>query len=151
MPMPALPPGMTPGAILKHARFYPDPESGEMLPKYLLVLAPQTGGDIVFRLLTSKPHGRQESPACNHSPPYPSFYLGVLGGALGSQSWLDLRGIEDYEAGAFSKHLKQGLMTPNMVLSKPLLCAALACAAAADDTTQAQERALRDQRSALNC
>jgi hypothetical protein len=56
-----LPAGVTAGQIYRHASFYQDP-SGKWQTKYLLVLAATPGGDVVFRLLTSRAHGRAEAP-----------------------------------------------------------------------------------------
>lgn len=47
------------GEIWRHAQFYPDPDTGELLPKFLLVLAVRGDGDVVYRLLTSRAHGRR--------------------------------------------------------------------------------------------
>lgn len=112
-----------------------------------MVLAPALGGDVVFRLLTSKPHGRQESPPCCHADPYPSFYLGVLGGKLGKKSWLDLRKCDDYEDDAFRKSIADGVLTQEGMVPLPALCGILECVAVADDTTRAQTKSLRDEKS----
>jgi hypothetical protein len=145
----ALPPGVTPGAIYRHTRFYREETTGELLPKYLAVLGALRGGDVVFRLLTSQPHGRRESPPCCHGDPYPSFYLGVLGGPLTKKSWLDLRGSEDFESGEFLSELAGKVLEPVARLSGAVLRAAMECAAAAADTTYAQEQAIRDQLACL--
>jgi hypothetical protein len=145
----ALPPGVTPGAIYRHARFYRDETTGELLPKYLAVLAALRGGDVVFRLLTSRPHGRRENPPCYHGDPYPSFYLAVLGSPLTEKSWLDLRGSEDFESGEFRSELAGKILQPVTRLSGAVLRAALECAAGAADTTYAQEQAIRDQLACL--
>lgn len=146
---PALPPGVAPGAIYRHSRFYRDEATGELLPKYLVLLAALPGGDVVFRLLTSRQHGRREHPPCYHGDPYPGFYLGVLGNPLPQKSWLDLRGIEDFESGEFRSELAEKILEPVTRLSGAVLRAAMECAAAATDTTYAQEQAIRDQLACL--
>lgn len=140
---------MRPGEIYRHDGFYAAPQSGELEPKYVLVLAVMRGGDIVYRLLTSRQHGRPEVPPCFHGDPYPGFYLGVPGGPLGSKTWLDLRRQGDYDGDSFAMRLGEGRITYVLRLPNPLLCDALECAAAADDTTHAQERAMRDGLAAL--
>lgn len=143
---------LSPGTVLHHSRFYLDPQTGEYRPKYLVLLAPLRGGDWVVRLLTSQ-HGdvRPEQPPCYHGDPYPGFYLGVLDPAngLGKKTWLDLRGLDDADTVDISRDFKAKLLTKVTALPTDLLKLALACAAGADDTTQAQERALRDQMAAL--
>lgn len=135
------------GTILHHPRFYADPETGELKSKFLFVLATTASGDVVWRLLTSRRHGRPEQPSCFHGAPYPGFYLGVIdtSARLGKKSWLDLRPFEDGDGVEVRKLLDAGVLTMETHLRGERLRAALECAAAADDTTRAQERAIRDQ------
>jgi len=136
---------MRPGEIHFRRNFYADPDTGEMRGKYLLVLAHLPGGDIVFRLLTSRPHGRPETPRCYHGDPYPSFFLGIPGGSLDRPTWVDLRGSDDYDSASALRDGKQGILTPTSTLDALTLREVLACVAAANDTTRLQERAIRDQ------
>jgi hypothetical protein len=69
---------MVPGRIFRHEQFYLDRDTGLLRPKYFLVLAVQSSGDCVARLLTSRAHGRPEDPPCFHGTPYPGFFLDVL-------------------------------------------------------------------------
>lgn len=123
-----------------------------MKAKYLVVLAPTRGGDVVWRLLTSR-HAdvRREQPRCDHGVPYPGFYLGVIGTAhrLGRKSWLDLRGLDDGDGPEVGRLLRDGVLAVAATLGGELLRDVLTCAAAADDTAMAQERAIRDQLAAL--
>ena len=142
------------GEIWRHARFYPDPDTGELLPKFLLVLAVRGDGDIVYRLLTSRAHGRPTIPPCNHNPPYPSFFLGVItpGGPLPLDTWLDLREIEDdYDAREFADDVDAGVFTFVERLPLPVLCATLACAAYAPDTLKRQKNSIMNAKQALGC
>lgn len=146
------PEGLSPGTVLRHSRFYLDRTTGEFRPKFLVLLAPMRGGDIVVRLLTSQHAAvRPEDPPCHHGDPYPGFFLGVLdpSNGLGTKSWLDLRGLDDADARETLSSIESGVVAVATRLSTELLKLALACASAADDTTQAQERALRDQLAAL--
>ena len=132
------------GHIYRDDAFYADPTSGELKPKYFLVLVASPRGDVVARLLTSRyANLRPEDPPCFHGDPYPGFYLGVLGGPLGAKSWLDLRPMDDLDRWDFAKREDAGRLHDIMALPTPQLRAAMACAAGADDTTRAQERTIR--------
>jgi hypothetical protein len=132
------------GEIYRHEAFYRSSETGELEPKYLVLLAALPAGDFVARLLTSRPHGRRENPACSHGHPYPSFYLGVLGGPLGAKSWVDLRYLDDFDEPEFQRRVNSKRIVSVTVLSNSILLDLLDCAASAEDTTRLQERAIRD-------
>jgi hypothetical protein len=132
------------GDIYRHEAFYRSAETGRLEPKYLVLLAALASGDWVARLLTSRPHGRPEQPPCFHGRPYSSFYLGVIGGPLSAKSWVDLRYLEDFDEFEFGRRLKSNRIVPIISLSKDALVQVLDCAAAAEDTTRLQERAIRD-------
>jgi hypothetical protein len=131
-------------------RYYRD-ESGVWQRKYLLVLAGSPGGDVIYRLLTSRAYGRPKDPPCFHGTPYPGFYLGLLRGPLTTDSWLSLQQADDYEGASFSAACGEGLIQPVGTLPTTLLCAVLDCVANADDTTRQQERCMRDLRAILTC
>jgi hypothetical protein len=137
-----------PGQIYRHPRYYHDATGWHT--KYLLVLAANTD-NVVYRLLTSRAHARPEIPPCYHGDPYPGFYLGLIGGSLSTKSWLDLRRQDDYDRRQFSTDVAAGLLTPEASLSLQQICAALDCAANADDTTRQQTGQMRDQRALLGC
>lgn len=139
---------VVPGQIFRHPRYYRD-DSGWQT-KYLLVLTGTLDG-VVYRLLTSRAHGRPEQPPCYHGNPYPGFYLGIIGGALGAKSWLDLRQQDDYDYQTFTAHITEGSLTLEATLDQAQLCTALDCAANADDTTRQQSRRMRDERARLGC
>jgi hypothetical protein len=130
--------------IYRHDAFYRSAETGQLEPKYLVLLATLPSGDLVARLLTSRPHGRPEQPPCFHGRPYSSFYLGVIGSALSSKSWVDLRYLDDFDEFEFQRHLKSARIVPITSLAKEVLPNLLDCAAGAEDTTRLQERAIRD-------
>lgn len=132
------------GEIYRHDAFYRSAETHELEPKYLVILATAPSGDLVSRLLTSRPHGRPERPPCFHGNPYPSYYLGVLGGPLGAKSWLDLRYLEDFDEFEFQRRIKSKRISRVSVLERKILTDLLECAAGAEDTTRLQESAIRD-------
>jgi hypothetical protein len=138
----------TPGQIYRHIKYYEDATGWQT--KFLLVLSADTD-NVIYRLLTSRAHGRPENPPCYHGDPYPGFYLGVVGGPLSAKSWLDLRRQDDYDYRQFVSDLIAGTLVREEALSLPLLCQALDCAANAEDTSMQQTRQMRDQRAALNC
>jgi len=145
-----LPAGIVPGQTCRHVCYYRTPE-GEPKSKYLLILAGAPSGDVIYRLLTSRPHGRPRQPPCYQGLPYPGFYLGLLGGPLTADSWLDLQQADDFDCPAFSTGVQGGLIQPIATLPLALLCPALDCVANADDTTRQQERCIRDVRAGLSC
>ena len=140
---------MTPGGIYHHRHFYLDPETRAFRGKYMLVLAATRGGDLIIRLLTSRPHGRPEQPRCYHGDPYPAYFLGVLGRPLDRSTWLDLRYLDDADPHVARQELNDGLIQLVTTLPDEVFRAALYCAAAANDTTRLQERSIRDQIAAL--
>lgn len=140
---------MQPGDICRHERFYRNPETGELEPKYLLCLARTPAGDFVARLLTSRAYGRPERPPCYHGYPYPGFYLGVPGGSLGARTWLDLRPLEDLDELEVVRKERRQTLTQVMTLDRALLVPAIECVAGAEDTTRYQEQALRDELARL--
>jgi hypothetical protein len=133
------------GWIYQHAAFYADPDTGELMPKFLVVLARVAGDDFVARLLTSRPHGRPETPRCYHGHPYSGFHLGVLEGPLGARSWVDLRHLPDLDALDAERATRRGLLTEVMPVPANLLGDLLDCVAAAPDTSKRQEQAIRDE------
>lgn len=136
---------MRSGEIYKHEAFYRDAETGQPLPKYLVVLARTPAKDIVARLLTSRSHGRPENPRCFHGAPYPGFYLGVLGGPLSAKSWVDLRPLEDIDPLEFERRKNKGTISFVTTVARPTNVELLDCVARADDTTRLQEKAILDE------
>jgi hypothetical protein len=135
---------LLPGEIYRHEDFYRDPRTGKLEPKYLLFLARMSSDDLVARLLTSRPHGRPESPPCFHGNPYPGFYLGYLGGALSAKSWVDLRKLDDIDFASATRRKNDGVMNRILTLDQARLIEVLQCVAGADDTTKLQEKSIRD-------
>ncbi|CAE6971636.1 hypothetical protein R69608_07649 [Paraburkholderia nemoris] len=126
-------------------------DDGIWHPKYLLILAFTRGGDIVYRVLTSRSNGRPKRPACYQGDPYASFYLGVLGGPLCKDSWVDLQYADDYDGRSFTKAQSAGALKLVASLTPAILCPVLACAIGAADTTKAQWIAMSNERQRLNC
>jgi hypothetical protein len=138
---------MVPGRIFRHEQFYVDRQSGLLKPKYFVVLAIEASGDFVARLLTSRDHARPEDPRCFHGIPYPGYFLGVPGHALGSRTWVDLRFLEDFDGLDFRRLMARGVIAEVQDLGEQTFIELLDCAARADDTTRLQERAIRTELS----
>jgi len=137
------------GAIYRHEAFYRSAETGRLEPKFLVLLATLPSNDLVARLLTSRSHGRPETPNCYQGRPYASFYVGVLGGLLHTKSWVDLRYLDDFDGIEFNRRLGGGRIRPVTSLSQEVLVPLLDCVAGAEDTTRLQERAIRDELARL--
>ena len=136
---------MNVGEIYRDREFYTDPQTGQLLPKFLIILALPTGGDVVTRLLTSRNAIiRPEQPPCFHGDPYPGFYLGIPGGELPLKTWVDLRKMPDLDIDEFSGRLRKGVISLVSSLDPQQLRSAMQCAANANDTTRQQERSIRD-------
>jgi hypothetical protein len=135
---------METGDIYRREHYYADPLTGELLSKYLLFMSPMRSGDWVFRLLTSREHGRRRDPPCDHGDPYPGYFLGPLDGPLVKNTWVDLRSCPDADADDVRVLIRKGVMKLITRLTGPRLRAALECTAAAADTTRQQEQAIRD-------
>lgn len=140
---------MEPGQVYIDHQFYIDQATGEVRAKFFVVLAIDPAGDVIARLLTSRGNGRPETPACFHGAPYPGFYFGVLCAALPKKSWLDLRALEDFDRRALDGRIAKSIVQLIYSIDSALLPDALLCAAAADDTTGRQEKALRDHLAAI--
>lgn len=136
---------MIPGRTYRHSRFYLDRTTGELKHKYFVVLARAEGGDLVARLLTSRAHGRPEHPPCFHGRPYAGYFLGVLGGPLTANSWVDLGPLEDFDALDFEQLEVKGVIEAVSDLPRHTLNALLDCAARADDMTRLQMKAILDE------
>lgn len=146
------------GEIWHQSQRYTNPDTGELLGKYLLVLAIKPDGDIVYRLLTSQPYSRPTVPECDKDGERPSYYLGIPQptGLLKKPSWLDLRATEfqgdlDFDKLHFQKLVTNGICTPTHTISTQAMCPILRCVAYANDTTKSQTKVIMDMIATLKC
>jgi hypothetical protein len=138
-----------PREVWRHNKYYLDDAGWHR--KYLLVLA-TGGGDVVYRLLTSRVNGRPTNPPCFHGDVYPSFYLGIPPAqGLGRPTWLDLRLADDMELLDFERLRANGVLAYTDTIPGSLMCDALLCAAQAPDTTMLQRKRMFDMRVVLGC
>ncbi len=131
------------GCIYHHRDFCAEAGSGELRGKYLLILSLPPGGDVVYRLPTSRDaHARPQG--CHHGFPYPGYSLGILSGELERPTWVDLREQDDYDNDVFAGKLRRGVIREVLQLQPSMFREVLACASGADDTTARQSRCIRD-------
>lgn len=132
---------------------YPDyifPDGGQK-DKYVLLMGKTRGDDWILCRTTSQQHGRPQEPRCHHGNPYPSFFIDTAGGILPLPTWLALDRLDDHDADEFSKRVAAKRVESKGLIPQHLFCEALDCASRADDTTRAQENAMRDLRAELGC
>lgn len=139
------------GEIYLHAQYYRHAVTQAWMSKYLLILAINPSGDIVFRTLTSQPNGRPQNPSCYHGNPVAGYYLGILGGALNKPTWVDLHPQMDLDNHDFGQKITAGVIMLCRSLQTNTLCHVLSCAANAPDTTVAQFHSMQNARHALGC
>lgn len=134
--------------------YYLNPQTGECMRKYLLVLAVDAKTqDAVTVVFTSQANGLPDHPACYIGHPRSGFYLGLLGGVLFKETWLDFNSLKTLDSDDFALHIKQSrksLVSQTLPLAH--FCAALRCIMQMqDDITKQQWRLLGDTVAALNC
>jgi hypothetical protein len=139
------------GEVWKHADFYTDSVTGELLPKYLLVLAVHANKDITYRLLTSRELNRVKVPPCLQSGDRPGYYIGIPQptGQLNLHTWVDLRVTKDYDALKFQEKINDGVLVLVHALDPIILVPAMYCAAYAQDTRDTQKNQILDAREKL--
>lgn len=138
------------GEIYLHTDFYE--RNGRWLNKYLLVFGVTPADNVLFALLTSQDYGRHRAPPCDNGPQahYPGYYLGVLGGALQKDSWIDLRELVEIDALDWQARSGDGVLLRETALDSGTLRPAIECTASAEDAaTTRQEKFLRDVLSQL--
>jgi len=136
-----------PGDILAHDTYYMD--GGVFKRKYLVVLSIHAHGDMIYRLLTSRQHGRARHPPCYRWLPYPGFYLGIICGELPKESWVDLRECDDMDKIEYSKLKNEGILRRFHALPTPQLSAVIEFCVFAEETTPRQQQVLMLAKQAL--
>ena len=127
---------------------FPD---GDQDDKFVVLLGQIPGGDWILGRTTSRQHGRPTVPPCNQASGYPSFYIGPLQGVFPRPTWIALDRFDDHDQVDLETKITCGEVTLIGNLPLPVLCAVLACARGADDTTQLQANAMSDVRAILGC
>lgn len=131
--------------------YYPNysfPDGGEK-NKYVVIMGTTVYGDFVLGRTTTKENLRVRNPACDHTDPYPGFYLNRADGIFYRDSWLALDRLDDHEEDSFNHAVTQNSVSLVGVLSRSLLLDLLDCARTANDTTKAQDNAIANACSDL--
>ena len=141
------------GEVWKHTAFYTDVNTGEELPKYLLILGFDSSRDVVYKLLTSRSGTRSQNPSCYHGDPYPGYYMGILlpTGSLCKETWLDLRESENFDSYDFEALISSSTLSHVHTIPSDVLCPLLSCAAESSDVSRRQKDIIYASRSELSC
>lgn len=81
--------------------------------------------------------------------PYPSYFLGIPCKPLTTETWLDLRHLDDLDPDDLAKLIRKSIVSIDGSLLASELLPAMDCAANAEDTTGRQSRHIRDALAAL--
>ena len=142
------------GQIWRDDCYYLSKSSGECQPKYVLILAvDEKFNDYITIVFTSIPNGLPDNPACYIGNPRSGYYLGILGGVLYKQTWVDFNNLETLDGSDLQKHINSGRKTLlAQRLSQDIFCAVLRCIMQMqDDITKQQWRLLGNTVANLSC
>jgi hypothetical protein len=141
-----------PGHIWRDNCYYLEPQTGACKPKYVLVLAVAADGDLVTAVLTSRPNGLTDTPACCLGPPRAGYYVGAPGGVLTRPTWTDFNSLQDVDKADFVRWCRQGRLSQiPRGLPASAFCGALRCLLGFDDLTKRQGRLLGSVIEGLGC
>lgn len=143
-----------PNTLWRDAGYYLNAETGEFMPKFVLVLAVSgDADDAIGAVFTSKANGLREDPACDPGPPRAGYFIGTPGGEdLPVPTWIDFSSVRDYEAYKFRSHIASGRVTPHgYALPPPAFCSVLRCLSRSEDLNKRQHRWLGDTIQTLAC
>ncbi len=124
------------------SRYYLDKETGEYMPKYVLILATSPCGNNAFSaVLTSKANGLREEPACDPGPPRAGYYVGVPGRGLIKPTWVDFSSVKDEDDFEFKKLINSGRITPiDLTLPGAVFFGVLRCLSKSEDINNRQHK-----------
>ena len=142
-----------PGEIWQDDCYYYDPKTGRCMRKYVLMLAIDARqGACVTAVLTSKSNGLPTDPACWQGNPRSGCYLGVPGGPLTKETWVDFNSIQTLDEDDLARHIAQARKTLLAVmLSRNVFCGVLRCLIGYDDLEQRHARLVADLIAELRC
>ena len=121
--------------------------------KYVLLLAVDARhGDSVTAVLTSAANGLPTDPACWQGNPRSGFYLGIPGGLLTKETWVDFNGIQTLDDADLRLQVAQGRKhLLGLSLSPEMFCAVLRCLLGYDDLERRHARLIADLIATLRC
>ena len=132
--------------LWRDEQYYRNTETGQYMPKYVLILAISTDADDALgAVLTSKSNGLSEHPACDFGPPRAGYFLGTPGGPLTLPTWVDFSSIQDQESLSFKRRIASGrLRQVDVWLHADLFCKVLRCLSQSEDLSRRQHKWLAD-------
>lgn len=142
-----------PNTLWRDSRYYLNEETGEYMPKYVLILATSPScDDALSTVLTSKANGLREEPACDPGPPRAGYYVGVPGGGLIKPTWVDFSRVQDEDDFKFQKFINNGRITPvDLTLPRAVFCGVLRCLSKSEDLSNRQHMWLANTIMSLGC
>ncbi|WP_423392806.1 hypothetical protein [Burkholderia sp. LMG 21824] len=148
------PPLFTSGQIWKDDRYYLNTKTQQWERKYYLVMATSPdGSDALTAVFTSKPNGLTDDPACSTGTPRAGHYVGIQGGFLVLESWVEFSSIKIVDSYLINQQVGSGQTSLTVQTLPPaLFCSVLRCALQVElDISNRGIRWLRDTIAALNC
>lgn len=135
------------------SQYYLNEETGEYMPKYVLILATSDDADdAISAPLTSRANGLREEPACDPGPPRAGYFVGVPGAGLNKPTWIDFSSVRDEDAFRFKKLVASGRITAHpLSFSAATFCSILRCLSKSDDISKRQHKWLSSTIAALGC
>ena len=121
--------------------------------KYVLLLAVDARhSDSVTAVLTSTANGLPTEPACWQGNPRSGFYLGIPGGLLTKETWVDFNGIQTLDDADLRLQAAQGRkQLLGLTLAPDLFCAVLRCLLGYDDLERRHARLIADLIATMGC
>lgn len=127
---------------------YHDPnfpyQDGEAGNKLFVVLSLDVADNLIVARTTSRSDRKSWTYGCHNNDPYPNFFIPKDIGIFPDNTWVSLNYLTEFDQLQFDNKVAVGLIEKKNELPKRLMRELLECAAAAEGTTVAQERAIRD-------
>ncbi|WP_176080809.1 hypothetical protein [Paraburkholderia tropica] len=135
------PPIFSPNQIWQDDCFYL--RNGKCERKYYLVLAvSDDSSDALIAAFTTKPNGLTAHPPCSTGIPRAGYYVGVQGGVLPLESWVEFDGLKIVDDFVVKKQIANGqTLLTGQSLPRHTFCCVLRCALNIQDDIE--KRAIR--------
>ncbi len=136
-----------PGDIYYDPHFrFPD---GAMKGKLFIILGLAPSDDYIVARTTSNPQRKSWHYGCHNDEPDPNFFIPIGRQVFHKDTWINLDYLVDLDARDFKAKIKARDIQHKDRLPVDILKDLMACAASADDTTQLQEKVIRDTLTTL--
>ena len=127
---------------------YHDPDfpyqDGEAGNKLFVVLALDVADNLIVARTTSRADRKSWTYGCHNSDPYPNFFIPKDLGIFPENTWVCLNYLTEFDQVEFYEGVAASQIEKKNEVPKKLMRELLECAASAEGTTVAQERAIRD-------